>query len=53
MTIRDEIARIDEMIADTRRKSQEYAPWLAFVVICMVAAAFFAAGALAIRLWGG
>lgn len=53
--IREKLAHIDQMLADHDRKRQEiaYAPILAIFTGMGTGAAFFAAGAAFVKIFGG
>ena len=55
LNLREQIARIDNLLADTQKKQREYqlAPWQIVVTVLGGAAAFFAAGAAFVKLVGG
>lgn len=59
LDIREQIIRIDKMLAETARKRQEirYAPWVLVLPVIIGAltagAALFAAGAAFMKLFGG
>jgi ABC-type Fe3+-siderophore transport system permease subunit len=59
LNIREQIARIDQMLADHDRKRQEisYAPWVLILPVVVGAltagAALFAAGAAFMKLFNG
>ena len=55
LNLREQIARIDNLLADTQKKQRAYrlAPWQVAVTVLGGAAAFFAAGAASVKLVGG
>jgi hypothetical protein len=59
LNIREQIARIDQMLADHDRKRQEisYAPWVLLLPVAVglltAGAALFAAGAAFMKLFNG
>jgi len=55
LDMREKLAHIDQMLADHDRKRQEitYAPILAVITGMGAAAAFFAAGAAFMKVFGG
>lgn len=55
LNLREQIARIDNLLADTQKKQRDYqlAPWQVAVTLLGGAAAFFVAGAAFVKLAGG
>jgi hypothetical protein len=55
LNLREQIARIDNLIADTQKKQREYQmqPWQVAATVFGGGAAFFAAGAAFFKLMGG
>ncbi len=55
LNMRDQLARIDNLLADTQKKQREYhmQPWQVAGTLLAGAAAFFAAGAAVLKLMGG
>ena len=55
LDLREQIARIDNLLTDTQKKQREYhlAPWQVAVTVLGGAATFFAAGAAFVKLTGG
>ena len=55
LNLREQIARIDNLLADTQKKQREYhmQPWQVGATLLGGAAAFFAAGAAFLKLVGG
>jgi hypothetical protein len=55
LDLREQIVRIDQMIADIQRKRQEvrYAPILVMISGMTAGAAFFAAGVAFVKVMGG
>jgi hypothetical protein len=55
LDIREKLAHIDQMLADHDRKRQEirYQPLLAVISGMTAGAAFFAAGAAFVKIFGG
>lgn len=55
LDLREQIVRIDNLIADTQKKQREYhmQPWQVAATVFGGGAAFFAAGAAFIKLVGG
>jgi hypothetical protein len=53
--LREKLAHIDQMLADHDRKRQEisYAPWQIGLSLVTAGAAFFAAGAAFVKVFGG
>jgi len=49
--LREKLAHIDQMLADHDRKGQEIAPWQIGVTLISAAAAFFAAGAVFVKVF--
>jgi ABC-type Fe3+-siderophore transport system permease subunit len=57
LNIREQIARIDQMLADHDRQEMRYAPWVLILPVVVGAltagAALFAAGAAFMKLFNG
>ncbi len=55
LNLREQIARIDNLLADTQKKQREYhmQPRQVFATLLAGGAAFFAAGAALVKLLGG
>lgn len=52
LNIREQIARIDNLLIDSQKKQREFhlAPWQVFAALVASYAAFFAAGATVMKL---
>lgn len=51
INLREQLARIDDLLIDSQKKQREYhlAPWQVFITVLGGSAAFFAAGAAAMK----